>query len=163
MGPCLRKRRRRAVDAEEVVQLRNHEQQPASPGAHDVRQGFQLVVARPVAERDGFLIENLDESVRAAARRNIQPRLRFRRDADERRLTNKVLHVLMQVIDLGSGDDRHGRFVQGAQLLQAADDVRIFSAHGNHPFRNQTGQLWLPGQEIGSATLGEGDGSTSFV
>ena len=118
----VRDQRRAAVDAERVVDARDHEQEPDVRVREDVPQRVGEAIAGPVGNQQGSLVEDPDEPGRVAARAHVAVAVRRRsRQAHERRPLDELPRQVVQPARHLRDDELVGRSDQLAQLGFAAD------------------------------------------
>ena len=89
-----------SVQPERLVHARNHEQQSHLRVLENVPQRVHAVVAGPVGQEDGAIVEDLDETRRIAPRRAVDPPVRAGRGEDhERREPDELPAVPIQAVE----------------------------------------------------------------
>jgi hypothetical protein len=113
-----------AIDAQGLVDVGNQEKQADVPVGQDVPVSIDPLVAEPVREGDGAVVDDSHHSRRVALRRDIALPVGIGRgDQEEWRAGDEVPHQRRERGGMFGGDDRRRHPVDGIEVLARPDTV----------------------------------------
>ena len=125
-----------AIHAQGLAHAGNQKQQRDARIAHDVAEAVDAVVARPVGNRDGLIVEDAHKAARVALGRAVEPLRSAGRHRHERRRFDQFAVAAVDVVDFLDDGVRILFAVERLQLLHGRYQM-IARAHVPFPLRCQ--------------------------